>query len=160
MTVGITGVVSLVALVFPRPLLSTFTSDPEVLKEGIGYLKILAFAYIPYALMFTLSGILRGAGDTFPSMLISIITLWCVRIPLAMRLSKTMGSRGIWLGIAISPAIGACLNYAYFLSGRWRSRAVTRRAGEKEPVAGETDGAGPVAGETEGRRPATGEPDP
>jgi putative MATE family efflux protein len=104
MTVGITSVVSLVALVFPKPILSTFTSDPEVLKEGIGYLRIVAFAYIPYSLMFMLSGILRGAGDTVPSMLISIITLWCVRIPLAMRFSKTMGSRGIWLGLAISPA--------------------------------------------------------
>jgi Na+-driven multidrug efflux pump len=93
-----------VALVFPKPILSTFTSDPEVLKEGIGYLRIVAFAYIPYSLMFMLSGILRGAGDTVPSMLISIITLWCVRIPLAMRFSKTMGSRGIWLGLAISPA--------------------------------------------------------
>lgn len=134
MTVGITSVVSLVALVFPVPLLSTFTSDPEVLKEGIGYLRVLAFAYIPYALMFMLSGILRGAGDTVPSMLISIVTLWCVRIPLAMRFSKTMGSRGIWLGLAISPAIGAGLNYLYFLSGRWRTRAVTRKPEEAAPV--------------------------
>jgi putative MATE family efflux protein len=157
MTVGITGVVSLVALLFPRPLLSTFTSDPEVLKEGIGYLRVLAFAYIPYALMFMLSGILRGAGDTFPSMFISIATLWCVRIPLAVSFAKTMGSRGIWLGIAISPAIGAALNYLYFLSGRWRSRAVTRRAEGKEAVAGETEGAGPVGGATEGARPVAGE---
>lgn len=130
MTVGITGVVSLVALVFAGPLVSAFTGDPEVLKEGIGYLRIVALAYIPYALMFMLSGILRGAGDTVPSMLISIITLWCVRIPLAMRFSQTMGSRRIWLGLAISPAIGAGLNYLYFLSGRWKSRAVTRRAEE------------------------------
>ena len=49
MTVGITSVVSLVALVFPKPILSTFMSDPEVLKEGIGYLRIVAFAYIPYS---------------------------------------------------------------------------------------------------------------
>lgn len=140
MTVGITSVVSLVALLFPRPLLSTFTSDPDVLKEGIGYLRIVAFAYIPYALMFMLSGILRGAGDTVPSMLISIITLWCVRIPLAMRFSKAMGSRGIWLGLAISPAIGASLNYLYFLSGCWKTRAVTRKPEEQGPVSVEADG--------------------
>ncbi len=127
MTVGITSVVSLVAVTFPKALLSTFTSDPEVISEGIGYLRIVGFAYIPYALMFMLSGILRGAGDTVPSMFISIVTLWCVRIPLASYFSKFMGPRGIWLGLAISPAIGAGLNYAYYLSGRWKSRAVTRK---------------------------------
>lgn len=139
MTVGITSVVSFVALAFPGPLLSTFTSDPDVLKEGIGYLRIVGFAYIPYALMFMLSGILRGAGDTVPSMLISIVTLWCVRIPLAMRFSRAMGSRGIWLGLAISPAIGAGLNYLYFLSGRWKTRAVTRKPEVTGPVAKEAE---------------------
>lgn len=125
-TVSITAVVSAIVLLFPGILLRMFTSEAPALQQGVGYLRILGVAYIPYALMFTLSGILRGAGDTFPSMLISIFILWVVRVPLSVFLSKTMGPTGIWIGMGTSPCFGAALNYAYFLSGRWKSRVLTR----------------------------------
>jgi len=130
LTVGITAVVMLVAVSIPQVLLRMFTTDAAVLEEGTRYLRTVGFAYIPYALMFTLSGILRGAGDTVPSMLISILTLWVVRIPLALYFSRFLGSRGIWLGLGFSPVVGAGLNYAYYLSGRWRRRVLTRKERE------------------------------
>lgn len=139
LTVAITAVVSLVAVGVPGILLGIFTSDPAVLAEGTAYLRTVGLAYIPYALMFTLSGILRGAGDTVPSMLISMITLWAVRIPLAVYLSRIFGSRGIWMGLAASPVMGAALNYAYYLSGRWRTRVLTRESPVGEAVAASPD---------------------
>jgi putative MATE family efflux protein len=132
LTVGITVVVMLVVVSVPGLLLRMFTKDAAVIAEGTRYLRTLGFAYVPMALMFTLSGIMRGAGDTMPSMLISIVTLWMVRIPIAMYLSRLMGSRGIWFGMAISPVIGATLNYAYYLSGRWRTRVLTRKLPAEE----------------------------
>lgn len=139
LTIAITAAVSLVAVGVPGILLRLFTSDPAVLAEGTAYLRIVGLAYIPYALMFTLSGILRGAGDTVPSMVISMVTLWAVRIPLAVYLSRVFGSRGIWMGLAASPAIGAALNYAYYLSGRWRTRVLTRESPVGEAVAASAD---------------------
>jgi len=139
LTVAITAVVSVVAVGVPGILLGIFTSDPAVLAEGTAYLRTVGLAYIPYALMFTLSGILRGAGDTVPSMLISMITLWAVRIPLAVYLSRIFGSRGIWMGLAASPVMGAALNYAYYLSGRWRTRVLTRESPVGEAVAASPD---------------------
>lgn len=138
MTVAITAVVMVVAVGIPHILLRMFTSDAAVLAEGTKYLRTVGFAYIPYALMFTLSGILRGAGDTVPSMIISIVTLWVVRIPLSVYLSRLLGSQGIWLGLAASPAIGASLNYVYYLSGRWRTRVLTRPSAEEPAVATKT----------------------
>lgn len=126
LTVGITGIVSFLAVAFPKVLLELFTSSPEVLAEGSVYLRTMGLAYIPYGLMFTLSGVLRGAGDTFPSMLISVVTLWLVRIPLASYLSKLLGSRGIWIALAASPVVGAALNWLYYVSGRWKAKVVTR----------------------------------
>ena len=139
LTVEITAVVSLIAVGIPHVLLRLFTSDPAVLAEGAGYLRTVGLSYIPYALMFTLSGILRGAGDTVPSMLISLVTLWTVRIPLAVYLSRLFGSRGIWMGLAASPVMGATLNYIYYLSGRWRTRVLTRQASAGEAVPVSTD---------------------
>lgn len=134
LTIGITAVVSLVVLALPGPLVSIFNEEPGVLIEGARYLRTIGAAYIPYALMFMLSGVMRGAGDTVPSMLISMVTLWLVRIPVAAYLSNLMGSRGIWLAIAVSPVVGAGLNYAYFLSGRWKSRAVVSSRKDAEPT--------------------------
>lgn len=134
LTVAIATAVMTLAVGIPHILLRMFTSDEAVLAEGTKYLRTVGFAYIPYSLMFTLSGILRGAGDTIPSMLISMLTLWVVRIPLSFYLSGIMGSRGIWLGLAASPVIGAFLNYVYYLSGRWRTRVLTRQVEEEQPA--------------------------
>src|SRR5690606_27798023 len=79
----ITGLITLVALLKPAILIQIFTNEPEVLAEGSVYLRIVGLNYIPLALMFIITGVLRGAGDTFASMLISFFTLWVVRLPLA-----------------------------------------------------------------------------
>lgn len=126
LTTGITGVISIIVIAIPQVLLRMFTSDAAVMAEGTKYLRTFGFAYIPMALMFTLAGIMRGAGDTVPSMIISIVTLWVVRVPAAFYLSRIFGSRGLWLGMAASPVIGTALNYAYYLSGRWKRRVLTR----------------------------------
>lgn len=112
-------------------LMAAFTRDPAVHAEGVGFLRVLAFGYVPTALVFALNGVMRGAGDTLPPMLISATTLWLVRVPLASYLSSTgLGPRGIWLAMVISGAVGATLSAGYYATGRWR-RAVLVTAHER-----------------------------
>ncbi|MBE3518839.1 MAG: MATE family efflux transporter [Firmicutes bacterium] len=134
LTVAITGAISIIVLAIPQVLLRMFTSDGAVIVEGTKYLRTLGFAYIPMGLMFTLAGILRGAGDTVPSMIISLVTLWGVRVPAALFLSRIFGSEGLWLGMAVSPVMGSLLNYAYYLSGRWKNRVLTRSTFRREDL--------------------------
>lgn len=127
--IGISLAVAVLVGMLPGPLVAIFTSDHEVIQLGSRYLRILAFSYVPFAVMFTLSGVLRGAGDTLPTALISFIGLWLIRVPLASKLSQIpeLGVRGAWIGIAASPYIGAALNYIYYKLGWWKHRAVVRR---------------------------------
>ena len=55
-------------------------------------------------------------------MLISILSLWGIRLPLALYLSKytTLGSKGIWIAMVISTNITLIMNIIYFVKGRWR----------------------------------------
>lgn len=126
LTTSITLIVSLTALFLPHLLLFPFTTDPGVIAAGSRYLHYLSFAYVPMALMFTLGGVLRGAGDTFIAMLFTLISLWLIRVPLATYLSSlpSLGIEGVWLGIAASPLIGLLLNYLYYRSGKWRKSLV------------------------------------
>ena len=68
---------------FPYLLMRAFTSDPEVIRYGILYMKIVAFAQIPLAMTMVLGGSLRGAGDTGFIMIATIAGMWIVRLPVA-----------------------------------------------------------------------------
>ena len=47
---------------FPYALLRAFTNDPDVIRYGILYMKIVAFAQIPLAVTMVVGGSLRGQG--------------------------------------------------------------------------------------------------
>jgi len=143
---GVTAVAALVAVLKPDILLVLFTRDSAVLTEGSLYLRYVGLAYVPLALMFTLSGVLRGAGDTTPPMVFTLISLWLVRVPFARYLSTTvgLGPVGIWMAVAASPYIGLLLNYVYYWTGRWKTKAVARRAGADEGEGAGGPGAEPA----------------
>jgi len=115
-----------VIYIFPERLILLFTNDKAVLEEGTAILKTWALAYIPFGIMWVANGIIRGAGDTVVSMILSIFSLWILRIPLAIYFSKctAMGSRGIWVGMALSMAISGLMSYSYYRSGRWKRSVI------------------------------------
>ncbi len=78
---------ALVFFFFPYGLLRAFTNDPEVIKYGILYMKIVAFAQIPLAVTMVVGGSLRGAGDTGFIMFATIAGMWLIRIPTAALLA-------------------------------------------------------------------------
>ena len=77
----------LIFFFFPYALLRAFTSDPEVIRYGILYMKIVAFAQIPLAITMVAAGSLRGAGDTGFIMFATIAGMWFVRLPIAAALA-------------------------------------------------------------------------
>ncbi len=88
----------LVFFFFPYALLRTFTSDPEVIKYGILYMKIVAFAQIPLAVTMVVGGSLRGAGDTGFIMFSTVAGMWLVRLPAAALLATVVKAeiRIVW----------------------------------------------------------------
>lgn len=132
---GMALCVALIAYFVPTILIVLFTSDPAVIAAGAQYLRIIAFSYIPFAIMFTTTGVMRGAGDTIPAMIFSLISLWVVRVPLAMWLSRLRANiDGVWLAMVASAVIGLAMSYGYYLTGRWRRAAVVRRRREGPQV--------------------------
>jgi len=89
----------LVFFLFPYALLRAFTSDPEVIRYGMLYMKIVAFAQIPLAVTMVVGGSLRGAGDTGFIMFATIAGMWFVRLPVAAFLAVVMKTevRFVWM---------------------------------------------------------------
>lgn len=119
--------VAAVMVVFRQPLISIFSTDPEVIRIGSEYLVIVSVFYPVFSGMFITGGVLRGAGDTMIQMLFSLLALWIIRIPLSAVLSGVLGTQGIWWGIPAGWIVGLTANFLYYRSGRWKTKVVTGR---------------------------------
>jgi putative MATE family efflux protein len=127
---------------FPHQILRMFTDERILLQEGTAILKILSISYIPFSMMWVSNGIIRGAGDTVVIMIISIFTLWGIRIPLAYYLSGNtpLASNGIWTAMAISSTLSSILSLLYYFSGRWKKTDIIRKGYREQQQIQEDDG--------------------
>jgi putative MATE family efflux protein len=83
LAVIVMGCMALIFLCVPAPLLRLFTQDPEVVRQGTVFLRLVALAQIPLALAFVYAGSLRGTGDTHYVFLVTLGSMWGVRVLLA-----------------------------------------------------------------------------
>jgi len=127
MTSVISVGISLIGILFAGPVMRLFTNDIEVIAIGKDYLQIVSGFYVVFSAMFVVGGVMRGAGDTFIPMLITLFALWVVRIPLGYYMSEHMGYHGIWWCIPIAWIVGLGLSFLYYSTGRWKKKAVIRK---------------------------------
>lgn len=75
---------SLLFLIFPKLLISMFISSNEtqVIYLGSLCLMIAALEQPTMAVAMILGGALKGSGDTKTPFLVSLVSSWCIRIPL------------------------------------------------------------------------------
>ncbi|MDR1997979.1 MAG: MATE family efflux transporter [Candidatus Margulisbacteria bacterium] len=143
MAAAIAVLVSLVVVIFSGPLVGLFATDPAVLAVGRDYLRIVGCFYLPFMLMFVYTGVLRGAGDTFVPTLLTVFSLWLVRVPVASVLSGWIGINGIWWAMPVSWTLGLTLSALYFYSGNWKRKILvnrrSRRSIEAEEIIGELE---------------------
>lgn len=122
--------ITLMIVFFGQWMMRLFTTDAEVIRIGQEYLVIVTSFYILFAVMFAYTGLLRGAGATVVPMVISLLTLWIIRVPLSVFLSSKMGLHGIWWALPVSWIIGLGATWAYYLSGRWKNKGVVPPVGQ------------------------------
>lgn len=125
-------------LLFGRSLMSLFTSTAEVIDFSMRMMQILSVGYIAMAVTQTLSGTMRGAGDTITPMWISMITTVVIRMPLAYLLAFLTRSEAnpvgnpasLFISLVISWVIGAALTYVMYRRGKWKTKGFAKRQTE------------------------------
>lgn len=132
MAVATSTVITGMILIFGRTLMSIFTNTESLVHLSMRMMKILAVGYIAMALIQSLSGVMRGAGDTMTPMWISIIMTIVIRVPLAYGLVYLTKSAAypkgrqecIFISLLMSWCIGAIINVVCYRKGKWRNKAV------------------------------------
>lgn len=128
LTLCIAVVITGCILVFGRSLMSVFTNTPELVDLSMRLMSILAIGYIAMAVMQSLSGIMRGAGDTVTPMWISIFMTVCLRVPLAYLLCWLTRSEQypngreecLFISLLLSWVIGTIITAVMYKKGRWK----------------------------------------
>jgi len=127
LTVGyclvVTVTTALAFLLVPRPLVALFTDDPQVIADGVLYLRVIAFAQIGQSFELILEGALAGAGYTFWPQIVST-SLTALRIPLAAWWSRGFGLLGIWLALSVTAIARGIAMVLFWKGGGWRASKV------------------------------------
>ena len=129
-------ILTLCILLFGENLMRMFTSTDEVVRLGMRMLRVIAVGYIAMAVTQTLSGVMRGAGDTLTPMWISLITTVVLRVPVAyiwafLTRSEALphgSSDAIFFSLLISWVMGVLITTYFFRRGKWRQKAITGNA--------------------------------
>jgi putative MATE family efflux protein len=126
MDAGIMVLFALLALVAAEPLVRCFTKDPEVVKIGVQYLRVVSPFYPAVAFGIILGRALNGAGDSLAPMVITAVSLWGIQFPAALLLARAVDppTLGIWLAIAAGNVAHALLIAGRFHHGAWTRREV------------------------------------
>lgn len=118
---GVGIFVSLTFLLLPEQIFSLFIKNPEVIKGGATYLKILAISQIFMCIDIMTMGAFDGLGKTNIPPIVSI-GYSLLRIPLALILSQFIGINGIWIAISVTTILrGTTLSTLFFKELRKRA---------------------------------------
>lgn len=78
-----TTILTSLILIFGKQLMGIFTNTTELVELSRNMMGIIAVGYIAMAVTQSLSGVMRGVGDTMTPMWISLFTTIVVRVPVA-----------------------------------------------------------------------------
>lgn len=114
----------LITQFFPAQIISVFNNNPEVVKIGVDFLKIVGLSFGFLGVRIVIGGSFRGAGNTVAAMVLAVVALWGFRVPLAKLLSEyfQMGTTGIWWGMFMSNLLSAIIGAIWFKKGSWKEK--------------------------------------
>ena len=124
--------ITTIILLFGKYLMMIFTDTAELVDLSVYVMRILAVGYIAVAITQSLSGVMRGAGDTVTPMWISLCQTIVIRVPLAYGISYLTRTpelpygrfECIALSLMVSWVMGAVLTAIFYKRGKWKKKAV------------------------------------
>ncbi len=134
LAIACSTVITCIILLFGKGLMGIFTDTRELVELSYYLMKLLAVGYIAVAVTQSLSGIMRGAGDTMTPMWISLLTTVVFRVPLAYGISFLTRTPELPIGrfecihISLLSAwvMGAAITFFFYRRGKWKTKAIKR----------------------------------
>ena len=131
MAAGVMAATGALLFLFPGFMMSIFTPDEEVIALGQNVLRIVAVSEPVFGASIILEGVFDGIGDTRTPLVISIATMWGVRI-LATYVCVNwlhLGLTAVWCCMVADNVARGALLFARYVRGRWKQSVGLEEAG-------------------------------
>lgn len=125
-SVGLMLVAGFLLAVFPSLIMNIFTTDEEIIRIGISFLRYFAVAAMFLGPAGSLASILFGAGDNTPSMLGALISVWLVQIPLLYVFVQLLqlSVEWVWISYIFAYMVQFFIILFFVKRGKWRDKCV------------------------------------
>jgi putative MATE family efflux protein len=130
--IALTLVLSIIGFIFSAQILALMGAEPETIKTGINYTRIIMGGSVVIMLLFLINGIFRGAGNAMMAMK----SLWIANIcniilcPVLIRGLGPIPAFGV-TGAAMATTIGRGIGVAYQLYHLTNGKGIIRISLEK-----------------------------
>ena len=126
------GILVTPMILFAEEIILLFdpTAHPKVLSGGLSYFQVNTIFLPITAVAILITGTLRGAGDTRPAMistligrnLLTIISAWILAIPIGL------GAIGVWYGMAFGRVVDGIYMWWVWRAKKWINVALEKTA--------------------------------
>jgi putative MATE family efflux protein len=123
--IAVMTVMGVLMWIFAPELMSLMSPVEEVIALGTQVLRIEAWAEPMFAAAIVCNGVFIGAGDTLVPAIMSLGSMWAVRLTLAATLAPKYGLKGVWTAMAIELTFrGSIFLTRLFTAKNNRSRVI------------------------------------
>ena len=108
--------------IFAPELMSLMSPVEEVIAQGTQVLRIEAWAEPMFAAAIVTNGVFIGAGDTIIPAIMSLVSMWAVRLTLAASLAPKYGLKGVWMAMATELTFRGSIFLFRLFKGNWSEK--------------------------------------
>jgi putative MATE family efflux protein len=120
--IGVMTLMGILMWIFAPELMALMSPVEEVIALGTQVLRIEAWAEPMFAAAIVCNGVFIGAGDTIIPAVMSLGSMWIVRLTLAASLAPKYGLKGVWTAMAIELTFRGSIFLVRLFKGKWAEK--------------------------------------
>ena len=120
--IGVMTLMGVLMWIFAPELMALMSPVEEVISLGTQVLRIEAWAEPMFAAAIVCNGVFIGAGDTIIPAIISLGSMWAVRLTMAATLAPKYGLKGVWTAMAIELLFRGSIFLTRLFKGKWAEK--------------------------------------
>ena len=120
--IAVMTVMGVLMWIFAPELMSLMSPVEEVITQGTQVLRIEAWAEPMFAAAIVANGVFIGAGDTIIPAIMSLFSMWAVRLTLAASLAPKYGLKGVWMAMATELTFRGSIFLIRLFKGNWSEK--------------------------------------
>ena len=120
--IGVMTLMGVLMWIFAPELMALMSPVEEVISLGTQVLRIEAWAEPMFAAAIVCNGVFIGAGDTIIPAIMSLGSMWAVRLTLAATLAPKFGLKGVWTAMAIELLFRGSIFLTRLFKGNWAEK--------------------------------------